>query len=145
VEVVSRAQRLTFLAIAAVLAVVAAIVLAGRGGDEGAAQRNATATPAESAPPEGDATREATPTPEPVPVLRAGREPELEFTQGERIRFRVRHSSPNHVHVHGYDLMEEVGPGRPASFSFEATITGIFEIELEDTGEPLGTLRVEPR
>ncbi len=52
---------------------------------------------------------------------------------------------PVEVHVHGYDLEEEVEPGEPAILAFEADVTGRFEIEDHDTGNQLGTLVVEPR
>jgi hypothetical protein len=139
---VSRAQRLTFLAIAAVIAVVAVLVLAVAGGDDEQeatrAQSTATATP-------GAAATE-TPTPEPAPPLvTPGKVTKLRFEQGDTVRFRVRSDVADHVHVHGYDLMKDVEPGKTVTFSFPADITGIFEIELEDAGEQIAQLRVDPR
>jgi len=139
---VSRAQRLTFLAIAAVIAVVAVLVLAVAGGDDEQeatrAQSTATATP-------GAAATE-TPTPEPAPPLvTPGKVTKLRFEQGETVRFRVRADVADHVHVHGYDLIKAVEPGKTVTFSFPADITGIFEIELEDAGEQIAQLRVDPR
>jgi len=138
---VSRAQRLTFLAIAAVIAVVAVLVLAVAGGDDEQeatrAQSTATATP-------GAAATE-TPTPEPAPPLvTPGKVTKLRFEQGDTVRFRVRADVADHVHVHGYDLMKDVEPGKTVTFSFPADITGIFEIELEDAGEQIAQLRVDP-
>ena len=137
----SRAQRLTFLAIAAVIAVVAVLVLAVAGGDDEQeatrAQRTATATP-------GAAATE-TPTPEPAPPLvTPGKVTKLRFEQGDTVRFRVRADVADHVHVHGYDLIKAVEPGKTVTFSFPADITGIFEIELEDAGEQIAQLRVDP-
>ena len=137
----SRAQRLTFLAIAAVIAVVAVLVLAVAGGDDEQeatrAQSTATATP-------GAAATE-TPTPEPAPPLvTPGKVTKLRFEQGDTVRFRVRADVADHVHVHGYDLMKDVEPGKTVTFSFPADITGIFEIELEDAGEQIAQLRVDP-
>ena len=68
----------------------------------------------------------------------------LEFEQGDTVRFRVRADVADHVHVHGYDLMKDVEPGETITFSFPADITGIFEIELEDAGEQIAQLRVDP-
>ena len=138
----SRAQRLTFLAIAAVIAVVAVLVLAVAGGDDEQeatrAQSTATATP-------GAAATE-TPTPEPAPPLvTPGKVTKLRFEQGDTVRFRVRADVADHVHVHGYDLIKAVEPGKTVTFSFPADITGIFEIELEDAGEQIAQLRVDPR
>jgi hypothetical protein len=139
----SRAQRLTFLGIAAIIAVVAVIVLSG-GGDE-----TEEANVAPSATPTG--TAEATPTPTPTaspkpkpPLLQAGRERTLSFGQGDTVRFRVRHDEAEEVHVHGYDISKDLAPNETATVSFKGSITGIFEIELEHSGTPLGRLKVEP-
>jgi hypothetical protein len=44
--------------------------------------------------------------------------------------------------VHGYELMFDVEPGGKTLISFEASIPGIFEIELEDAGVLLTRLEV---
>ena len=135
----SRAQRLTFLGIAAIIAVVAVIVLSG-GGDETDKAADATATPTPST---SEAT--ATPTPKPKPpLLRAGKEPTLSFDQGDTVRFRVRHGDAEEVHIHGYDIKQDLAANETANVSFEASIPGIFEVELEHSGTPLGRLKVEP-
>ena len=140
----SRAQRLTFLGIAAIIAVVAVIVLSG-GGDETDKAADATATP--TATPSGTAQATATPTPKPKPkppLLQAGSERTLSFDQGDIVRFRVRHGDAEEVHVHGYDIKKDLAANETADVSFEASIPGIFEIELEHSGTPLGRLKVEP-
>ena len=147
----SRNQRLGFLGIAAVIAIAAIIVLsAGGGSDEQEATDTAsrpTTTPTASATAEGETpTPTPTPTPEPKPpLLQAGKVTKLRFTEGETVRFRVRHDSPEHVHIHGYDIMKDLEPGKTVTISFKATITGIFEIELEDSAEQIGELRVDPK
>jgi hypothetical protein len=150
---VSRTQRLTFLAIAAVIAVVAIVILTtagGSGDDEQEATRaQATATPTETAAPDATATAtetpEPTPTPKPQPPLvTRGKVTKLRFEQGDTVKFRVRVDVADHVHVHGYDLMQDVAPGKTITFSFPAEITGIFEIELEDRAEEIAQLRVDP-
>jgi FtsP/CotA-like multicopper oxidase with cupredoxin domain len=140
----SRAQRLTFLGIAAIIAVVAVIVLSG-GGDETDKAADATATP--TATPSGTAEATATPTSKPKPkppLLQGGKEPTLSFDQGDTVRFRVRHGEAEEVHVHGYDIKKELVANETANVSFDASIPGIFEIELEHSGTPLGRLKVEP-
>jgi hypothetical protein len=144
----SRAQRLTFLGIAAIIAVVAVIVLSG-GGDETDKAADATATPTAtpSATASGTAEATATPTPKPKPkppLLLAGSERTLSFDQGDTVRFRVRHDEAEEVHVHGYDIKKDLAANETANVSFEASIPGIFEIELEHSGTPLGRLKVEP-
>jgi hypothetical protein len=68
----------------------------------------------------------------------------LEFTSGERVRFTVTSDVADHVHVHGYDLMRDVGPAQPARFSFDATLEGRFEVELEERGVQIARLEVAP-
>jgi hypothetical protein len=145
----SRAQRFTFLAIALVIAVVAVVVLADSSEDDSepsqtAATATPTPTPTESAP-EETATPTPTPTPEPPPLLRAGRVAELQFTEGETIRFRVRSPEPEEIHVHCYEITRDVPAGRTITVSFKASITGICEVELHGSGEQIAALRVEPK
>jgi hypothetical protein len=145
----SRGQRFTFLAIAVVIAVVAFVVLADTSEDDGGSQTAATATPTATetaAPTEAEPAETATPTPtpKPPPLLTAGNARELTFTEGERIRFRVRSDVPEEIHVHCYDITREVPAGRTITVSFEASITGICEVELHNSGEQIASLRVEP-
>jgi hypothetical protein len=151
----SRSQRLTFLGIAVLIAVVAVVVLVVAGGDDedtasSGAQATATATPTATAAPgeTATATPTATPTPtpteEPVPLVTTDKVTKLEFKEGDQIEFRVRSDVADEVHVHGYDLMKDVEPGQTVTFSFKATITGIFEIELENAGKQIAELRVDP-
>jgi hypothetical protein len=150
---VTKGQRFTFLGIAVVIAVVAAIVLGTAGDDEQESAQQQT-TPAQTSTPEAasTATPEATetatptptPTPEPVPVLQPGSEQTLRFKEGETVRFKVRSPTADHVHVHGYNLFKDVPANKTVTMSFKATITGIFEIELEDSRQLLAQLRVEP-
>jgi len=161
-------QRLTFAAIAAAIAVVAVVLLLVTGGSDdsgdsassgtGSTQAAPDTTPEPSATaPAGDATpaatETATATPEPKPavplvVVRDGKPvggvKKLRFDKGDRIRFRVRSDVADHIHVHGYDLMKDVAAGGTVSFSFPASIEGIFEAELEDRGEQVLSLQVNP-
>ncbi len=140
----SRAQRLTFLGIAAIIAVVAVIVLSG-GGDETDKAAEATTTPSATASGTAEATATPTAKPKPKPpLLQAGKEPTLSIDQGDTVRFRVRHGEAEEVHIHGYDIKKELAANETADVSFEASIPGIFEIELEHSGTPLGRLKVEP-
>jgi hypothetical protein len=69
---------------------------------------------------------------------------ELEYDAGDEIRFEVSSDAAEEIHVHGYDLMEDVRAGGTASFDFPAEIEGIFEVELEGLGEQIAELRVNP-
>jgi FtsP/CotA-like multicopper oxidase with cupredoxin domain len=139
----SRAQRLTFLGIAAIIAVVAVIVLSGGGDETEKANVAPTATPSSTT--EATVTPTPTPTPKPEPpLLQAGKEKTLSFDQGDTVRFRVRHGEAEEVHVHGYDISKDLAANETATVSFEGSIPGIFEVELEHSGTPLGRLKVEP-
>ena len=145
----SRRQRLAFLGIAAVIAIVAVVLLTAGGGDDSGEPSNAasTATPSATADTGGAAAEEETATPSPKPkspLLQAGKEKALTYTQGETVRFRVVSDEAEEVHVHGYDITKDLEPGKTETVSFTATITGIFEIELEGSGALLAQLKVVP-
>jgi hypothetical protein len=67
-----------------------------------------------------------------------------QFTVGDQVVLIVRADVEDEVHVHGYDLMDDVAPGSPARISFQADSEGRFEVELEDRHLPLTELVVEP-
>ena len=70
---------------------------------------------------------------------------EISVREGDLVTLGITADRPIELHLHGYDLEEEVEPGEPAELSFDATITGRFEIEDEPTQTELGTLIVKPR
>jgi plastocyanin len=70
---------------------------------------------------------------------------EIAVDEGDEVTLRVTSDRPVELHLHGYDRELEVEPGETAELSFEATLTGRFEIEDHQTGEELGTLVVQPR
>jgi hypothetical protein len=90
------------------------------------------------------------PKPAPLPtIVVKGGEPvggvaELEFDAGDEVRFKVESDVADEVHVHGYDISEEVPAGGTVSFDFPADIEGIFEVELEERVEQIAELRVNP-
>jgi hypothetical protein len=110
-------------------------------------QASDESTPGEAAPKPNVAA--ATPRPKPLAVQVRDLQPaggikELEVRQGERVRFTVASDQAEEVHLHGYDISREVGPGTLATYSFPATITGIFEVELEHAGVEILKLTVRP-
>jgi hypothetical protein len=68
----------------------------------------------------------------------------LTYDEGEQVRFKVDSDVSDEVHVHGYDIMKDVEAGGSVTFDFPATIEGIFEAELEDRGEQILELTVNP-
>jgi hypothetical protein len=69
---------------------------------------------------------------------------ELSFEKGERIRFAVESDVADHVHLHGYDVFQDVPAGGRATFDVLASLDGVFEVELEDRVIPLAEITVEP-
>jgi hypothetical protein len=69
---------------------------------------------------------------------------ELEFNAGEDVRFRVSSDVAEEIHVHGYDISQDVPAGGMIEFDFPAEIEGIFEAELEELGVQIVELRINP-
>ena len=69
---------------------------------------------------------------------------ELEYTTGDQIQFTVESDIDEGIHVHGYDIEEEVKAGGKVSFDFAAELEGVFEIELENSAVPIAELTVRP-
>jgi hypothetical protein len=154
-----RNQRIAFLLVAAVIAVVAVVLIGGSSEDEPesasapatqTAEPEGTSQPEELEPREEDAAQ-ATPTATPEPELVEFRQgkvvgglKKLRFDKGETVKFGVASDVDEEIHVHGYDVIRRLQAGKVARFSFKADIEGIFEIELHDRGLQLAQLRVEP-
>jgi hypothetical protein len=123
----SSKQRLTFLGVAAVIAVIAVVIILVAGG--GSDSSNA-----------GTAANKP-----PGPELVQGKTPELHATQGDTIYLRVHADRDEIVHIHGYNIEKDVPAGKTISISFPATINGIFEIEFHHSGATIAHLRVNPK
>jgi hypothetical protein len=120
----------TFALLAALLALALGVAACGTGGDTTTAQTGSTAEVptimVENGEPVGGIAR-------------------LEYSAGEGIRFKVRGDEAEEIHLHGYDLMEDIPQGGgTVEFDFPAEIEGIFEAELEDRGVQILELRVNP-
>ncbi|MFT4034152.1 MAG: hypothetical protein QM679_01090 [Patulibacter sp.] len=103
-----------------------------------------TATPTATSPSGGASIDDGTSGT--VPLLTAGSITKFTASQGDTVTFQVRNDADTtqEVHVHGYDKAFDVRAGATKTISFQATITGIFEIEFEATGTQIGELTVEP-
>ena len=64
--------------------------------------------------------------------------------RNRRVILTVRSDVSDHVHLHGYDVMRDVGPGMPGRIDFRATIPGRFEVELEDSRLQIADITVNP-
>ena len=70
---------------------------------------------------------------------------EVSVEEGDQVTLLLTSDSPVEVHLHGYDLEEEVLPGEETVLSFEAETTGRFGIEVHEAEAALGALLVQPR
>jgi hypothetical protein len=131
---VTQRQRVINLAIAAVIAVVAVVVIIATSGGSGGAKRPTTTT-SEPGPPEI--------------LIKHGKVvggiARFRVKQGTQLRFTVRSDVADEVHVHAYDLHQDVRPGHPVTFNFKANITGVMEAELESRKLQIASIRVDPR
>jgi hypothetical protein len=64
-------------------------------------------------------------------------------SRGRRVVLTVTSDVSDHVHLHGYDLMQDVGPGMPARIAFRATRPGTVEAELEDQGVQIARITAQ--
>ena len=55
---------------------------------------------------------------------------EIEVAKGDPVRIDLTTDVPAEMHVHGYELTEEVAAGQTARLDFRASLEGVFEIEL---------------
>lgn len=67
----------------------------------------------------------------------------VEVPVGEQVSLIVISDVPGEVHVHGYDLELQLVAGASASITFDATVAGVFEVELDGSDTLLLTLQVE--
>jgi hypothetical protein len=70
--------------------------------------------------------------------------PRVTVYEGDQVKLQITSDRPIELHLHGYDLTEEVEPGETADLSFEATDTGRFGIEDHNTDAVIGMLLVQP-
>ena len=70
--------------------------------------------------------------------------PQVTVYEGDQVKLQITSDRPIELHLHGYDLTEEVEPGETADLSFEATDTGRFGIEDHNTDVQIGVLLVQP-
>jgi hypothetical protein len=150
-------RRLTALVFAALALFASGIVLAScGGGDDEAATTiettTTTTTEATTTTETAETTTTTTTTPEPTgpTVVRIrvvngaprGGIVRQTVEKDDRVVLVVTSDVADHVHLHGYDVMRDVAPGKPARLPFRATIPGRFEVELEDRGVQIADITV---
>lgn len=126
-------------------------LLASCGGDDGesAATTTETTTTSETTTTTTETTRPPPPGPTEIRIVVVDGAPKggivrEKVEKNHRVVLIVRSDVPDHVHLHGYDIMRDVAPGKPARLPFKATIPGRFEVELEDRGVQIADITVTP-
>ena len=130
-----------------------AVGLAGCGGDDNAAdavtttETATTATTTET----GSETTPTTPAAQAkvITIRVVGGQPQggiqrPTIDQGDKVVLVVRTDSGDAVHLHGYNIEQEIVPGKPLRLPFTANIAGRFEVELHPTDTLLAVLEVKP-
>ena len=120
----TRTQRLALLGVAVVIAVVAVVIIGTGGASEPKTSGPATIEVKDAKP--------------------VGGVQKLTFKKGGRIDITVKSDTADEIHFHGYDIAKEVKAGGSVHFDVPATIDGDFEVELEEHGEQIADVRVEP-
>lgn len=107
----------------------------------------ATAAPSPSAVPSSVPPAAPTPTVRTVAVTYAGGQVtgtsgREQVPLGEQVVLRISSDVAEEVHVHGYDLEGPIPAGGSVDIPLTASIPGVFEVELHDSGKVLFQLRV---
>ncbi len=137
----------------AALMLVATLVLTGCGTDEpSAAAPPPSDAPAPSAVPTAVTPTEPEPEVEPddaqvIAITVAGGEVSgdtgrVEVAMGTRVRLTVTADTADEIHVHGFELFEDVSPGQASQLEFVADRPGVFEVELHDSRQVLTRLQI---
>jgi hypothetical protein len=152
----SRNQRIMLVVVALAVAVIAFVIASPASDDEDGDQAAQTTTTRAQTEAETEAEAEAEtetqtePEPPPEPAVTrvrirggqvVGGAKTVEVARGDAVRLVVAADAADEIHVHGYDITKNAGPGAPARFVFRADLEGVFEVEshvAEDAGrDPL--------
>ena len=134
------------------LVVVVALFFVYRPSDEGESTAATTTTTTTSTP---TAPREPPPPPPGPPpaarvaiVVRGGTPVggirSVTVAEGRRVLIVVNADVADELHLHGYNVMRDVEPGKPGRLAFRATIVGTVELELEQSDVPLARITTKP-
>lgn len=66
----------------------------------------------------------------------------VKIAQGSDVRLLVTSDVDEELHVHGYDIRQDLPAGQQATLDFIADETGVFEVETEKNGLELVQLEV---
>jgi hypothetical protein len=143
-------SKLVIVAACAVALFASGLVLASCGGDDEASTTTETTT-AETTETTTTTEETTTTTEEQGPVVVrvdvVGGVPKggivrATVRKGDEVVLVVASDEADEVHLHGYDLSDDVAPGSRARIVFVAKLPGRFEVELEERGVQIADLTV---
>jgi hypothetical protein len=144
----SQRTRLGVIAAAVAVAIAGFVIASSGGGGKPSKRKHLNPAPATVATPGEKPARRPTAPAVPTVVVKGGKPvggvATIRVAKGDRVRFEVQSDVGDEVHVHGYDLHKDVARGGTASFAFQASIDGKFEVELERRKQQIVELEVEP-
>jgi len=120
-----RNQRIGLLLAAAAIIVIVAIVVGGGGSDKTKTASGPQTVNVVGGKPEGGVKT-------------------LTYKKGQTVDLTVKSDTADEIHIHGYDFHKDVTKGGSVHFSFPAKLDGKFVIELENAGQQIASLQVEP-
>jgi hypothetical protein len=137
-------RRLLSVAAALVVAAVMFVALRPDDSDKQSSTPTMTTTPTTTVPPPPPAP----PPPARVRIVVKGGKPvggvrSVTVAKGRRVVLVVGSDVSEEVHLHGYNVMRDVAPGKPVRLAFRATIVGTVEVELEHSGVPLARITTQ--
>jgi FtsP/CotA-like multicopper oxidase with cupredoxin domain len=147
------------------LAVLLIVFLVLRGGDNGGSSSSSAPQTASSpsaatgsaqspstsrSDPSGGSTSTSAPAAPAAPTIRVvngrpqGGVKTVSVKKNDPVVLKVQSDVADEIHVHGYDLKKDVPEGGSVMFTFNATIEGRFEVELEHAATQIANLEVTP-
>ncbi|GAA3120786.1 cytoskeletal protein RodZ [Kribbella aluminosa] len=150
---------LTRGAATALLPTLGMLVLAGCGGGDGTSGSNTpspsasgtptstlpASTPTPGAPNTGSPSGETADVTITVTVANGKVNPSgatIKVKAGQTVLVTATSDAAEELHIHGYDKMLELTPGKPASVKFTANMKGTFEVETHKSGKLVAKLVV---
>jgi hypothetical protein len=133
---------------AALLGFSCALVVSGCAGTDAAERPAATSAASSSSSAPTSPTTAPAPESQRIEVTVAGGAVtgdtgRVPVAAGTSVTLVVTSDVADEVHVHGYDLTADLDPGQAAELPFDATIPGVFEVELHEAGTVLLSLQVQ--
>jgi hypothetical protein len=120
----ARNQRIALLVAAVVIVAVAIVAIGGGSNDNQKAGGPQTVTVVNAKPEGGVKT--------------------VTFKKGGTVDITVKSDTADEIHIHGYDVHKDVAKGGTVHFRFPAKLDGKFVVELEQHGEQIASLQVQP-